>query len=147
MIVVLVGIALVAIGVHVDDPLARARDGGLDTFSRAGWESIVVLAIAVTAANLFHQGYWQRTWSATDPDEGAFVGLPFIQMEPSIFPAGLNPERISRRVDFPAPEGPTMAHISPGTTAPVAGARICFGRSVFRSVTVHASLSHERSAG
>lgn len=68
MIVILVGIALVAIGVHVDDPLARARDGGLDTFSRAGWESIAVLAIAVTAANLFHQGYWQRTWSATDPE-------------------------------------------------------------------------------
>jgi hypothetical protein len=72
---------------------------------------------------------------------------PFIQMAPSIFPAGLNPERISSSVDFPAPEGPTMAHISPGTTAPVAGARICLGSSVLRSVTVQASLNQERSAG
>ena len=75
------------------------------------------------------------------------TGLPFIQIAPSILPAGLYPERISRSVDLPAPEGPTMAHISPGTTAPVAGARICFGRSVLRSVTVQASLNHERSAG
>ncbi len=66
MIVILVSVAVVAMFVHVDDPLARARDGGLDTFSRAGWESIIVLGIAITAANLFHQGYWQRTWSATD---------------------------------------------------------------------------------
>jgi len=64
MILVLVAIAMAAILIHVDDPLERARDGGLTTFSRAGWESIVVLSIAITAANLFHQGYWQRTWSA-----------------------------------------------------------------------------------
>ncbi|MET0881833.1 MAG: sodium:solute symporter, partial [Acidimicrobiales bacterium] len=64
MILVLVAIAMAAILIHVDDPLDRARDGGLTTFSRAGWESIVVLSIAITAANLFHQGYWQRTWSA-----------------------------------------------------------------------------------
>jgi Na+/proline symporter len=66
MIVILVSLALVAMFLHVDDPLARARDGGLDTLSRAGWESIIVLGIAITAANLFHQGYWQRTWSAAD---------------------------------------------------------------------------------
>ena len=72
---------------------------------------------------------------------------PFIQIAPSILPAGRKPDRISKSVDFPAPEGPTMAHISPGTTAPVAGARICLGSSVFLSVTVHASLNHERSAG
>ena len=65
-IVVLLAVALGAVVLHVDEPLARARDGGLTTFSRAGWESILVLGIAITAANLFHQGYWQRTWSATD---------------------------------------------------------------------------------
>jgi solute:Na+ symporter, SSS family len=66
MILLLVGITVGAILIHVDDPLEAARDGGLDTFSRAGWESIVVLAIAIVAANLFHQGYWQRTWAAAD---------------------------------------------------------------------------------
>ena len=29
-----------------------------------GWSAGLTLVIAVTAANLFHQGYWQRVWSA-----------------------------------------------------------------------------------
>ncbi len=66
MIVVLLAVAMVAIVLHVDQPLARATDTGLSVFSRPGWESIVVLGIAITAANLFHQGYWQRSWSAAD---------------------------------------------------------------------------------
>ncbi len=74
MIIGLVAIAVGAILFHVDDPLQAARDGGLDTFSRSGWESIVVLAIAITAANLFHQGYWQRTWAADDAETVARAG-------------------------------------------------------------------------
>ncbi|AOY87361.1 sodium:solute symporter [Marinobacter salinus] len=37
----------------------------------------LTLVIAVTAANLFHQGYWQRLWSARDPEtlsRGAVFG-------------------------------------------------------------------------
>ncbi len=37
----------------------------------------VTLVIAVTAANLFHQGYWQRLWSARDTSalrSGALIG-------------------------------------------------------------------------
>lgn len=37
----------------------------------------ITLVIAVTAANLFHQGYWQRLWSAKDTDSlrsGALIG-------------------------------------------------------------------------
>jgi Na+/proline symporter len=75
VIAVLMLVAIVAILLHVDDPLARARDGGLDTFSRAGWESIAVLSIAITAANLFHQGYWQRSWSAESSRVLARAGL------------------------------------------------------------------------
>lgn len=33
---------------------------------RVGVEAAVTLLIAVTAANLFHQGYWQRVWAARD---------------------------------------------------------------------------------
>lgn len=29
-----------------------------------GWSAGLTLIVAVTAANLFHQGYWQRVWSA-----------------------------------------------------------------------------------
>ncbi len=66
MIVGLVVVVIGAIFVDVGEPLATAEDGGLTTFTRSGWESIIVLSIAIVAANLFHQGYWQRTWSAAD---------------------------------------------------------------------------------
>ncbi|MPY94125.1 MAG: sodium:solute symporter [Acidimicrobiia bacterium] len=64
-------LALLALGVgaivcHVDGPLRAAVDGGLTHVDRAGVETIVVLVVAVTAANLFHQGYWQRMWAAAD---------------------------------------------------------------------------------
>lgn len=54
--------------------------------SSAAWPSIassdalsvaLTLVIAVTAANLFHQGYWQRVWAARDDHSlarGAWVG-------------------------------------------------------------------------
>ena len=64
-IIVLLTVAMGAILINVDDPLARAQDTGLPTFSRAGWETLIVLCIAITVANLFHQGYWQRSWSAS----------------------------------------------------------------------------------
>ncbi|BBI63328.1 hypothetical protein HSBAA_46340 [Vreelandella sulfidaeris] len=37
----------------------------------------LTLVIAVTAANLFHQGYWQRVWAAQDNQSlgrGAWLG-------------------------------------------------------------------------
>ncbi len=42
-----------------------------------GWGAGLTLVIAVTAANLFHQGYWQRVWSAASDTalaRGAAVG-------------------------------------------------------------------------
>lgn len=44
---------------------------------RPGVEAAITLIIAVTAANLFHQGYWQRVWAAADDRalrRGALVG-------------------------------------------------------------------------
>lgn len=66
LILALLALGLGAILIHVDGPLTAAMDGGLTRFDRAGVETIVVLLVAVTAANLFHQGYWQRMWAATD---------------------------------------------------------------------------------
>jgi SSS family solute:Na+ symporter len=42
-----------------------------------GLSVALTLVIAVTAANLFHQGYWQRLWAARDPralGTGALIG-------------------------------------------------------------------------
>ncbi len=66
LILALLAFGLGAILLHVGDPLGAAMDGGLTRVDRAGAETIVVLLVAVTAANLFHQGYWQRMWAATD---------------------------------------------------------------------------------
>jgi Na+/proline symporter len=66
LIVALLAAGVVAIAVDVDDPVGAAVDGGLTAIDPAGFEAIGVLVIAVTAANLFHQGYWQRMWAAAD---------------------------------------------------------------------------------
>lgn len=61
---VLTGVAAV-IG-NVSGPGELASAGGIGQISRTGAETFVVLVIAIVAANLFHQGFWQRVWSATD---------------------------------------------------------------------------------
>ncbi len=77
IVVALVAVGISAILIHESDPLGAAADGGLTDLTRPGLETFVVLAIAVTAANLFHQGYWQRIWSAADDRSlrrGAWIG-------------------------------------------------------------------------
>lgn len=65
---------------------AFAIAGGVDRISftpgafaveRVGLEVALTLVIAVTAANIFHQGYWQRVWAARDEStltRGALLG-------------------------------------------------------------------------
>lgn len=48
------------------DVSAAWRNSGLLGIDASGLKVALTLLIAVTAANLFHQGYWQRTWSAQD---------------------------------------------------------------------------------
>lgn len=77
LVVVLLVVAGVAVVTSVDRPFAAAGDLGLNGIDRAGFETMVTLVIAVTAANLFHHGYWQRVWSARDDDalrRGALFG-------------------------------------------------------------------------
>ncbi|GGI08073.1 sodium:solute symporter family transporter [Egicoccus halophilus] len=61
----------------VDAPVPAARQLGLLEVARPGLESAFTLVLAVTAANLFHHGYWQRVWSARDDRalrHGALLG-------------------------------------------------------------------------
>lgn len=55
-----------AMAANVGNPISLAAAGGIGRISRVGAETFVVLVIAIVAANLFHQGFWQRVWSATD---------------------------------------------------------------------------------
>lgn len=62
----LVGAAAAAVAVDVPAPAASLRAGGIGELSRTGVDLFVVLVIAIIAANLFHQGFWQRVWAARD---------------------------------------------------------------------------------
>lgn len=64
--VVLLAVAAAAAVTTIADPVAAVSASGLLGVQRAGVESAVTLIIAVTAANLFHHGYWQRVWAAAD---------------------------------------------------------------------------------
>ena len=86
----LVTAVIVAIVVDVDDPGARAIDGGLTSVTQTGLEVLIVLVIAITAANLFHQGFWQRVWAAKDEQtlvRGALLGG--VLVIPVLFLLGL----------------------------------------------------------
>lgn len=85
----LIAIAVVATVATVDAPVAGMRTAGLLGADRVGLESAATLIIAVTAANLFHQGYWQRVWAARDDRtlrRGALVGAAITV--PVVFIAG-----------------------------------------------------------
>ncbi len=44
--------------------IQASYDGGLNTFTFASFKSALAVILAVTAAEIFSQGYWQRTYSA-----------------------------------------------------------------------------------
>lgn len=77
LVVVLLGVAATAALTTVDAPTATARESGLLGVDRGGVSTALTLIIALTAANLFHHGYWQRVWAARDDAalrRGALLG-------------------------------------------------------------------------
>ena len=81
MIVALLATGAVAIFVDTRAPAEAVRASGLMGVERVGLEVALTLVIAVVAANMFHQGYWQRMWAATDQralDRGALLGSAVV---------------------------------------------------------------------
>lgn len=68
LVIVAFAVLLFAVGGPgaVAQSLAEARPELLDAGHVPGGETAVALVIAVLAANLFHQGYWQRTFAGRD---------------------------------------------------------------------------------
>jgi SSS family solute:Na+ symporter len=86
----LVAAAAVAVAAEIGDPGGRAEAAGLTRLDGTGAEVFVVLVIAVVAANLFHQGFWQRVWAArgdTELRRGVLLGGLLIL--PVVFLLGL----------------------------------------------------------
>ena len=51
-----------------DNIMQASNTGGLSTFTFPSFKSAIAVILAVTAAEIFSQGYWQRTYSAVDED-------------------------------------------------------------------------------
>ncbi len=103
-------VAAVALG-RLDAPGDAFRDSGLLSIERGGIEVAITLIIAVTAANLFHQGYWQRVWAAQDDRglrrAGIVGGLASI---PGVIIVGvLGIIATGAALDFGAPPAPFFA--------------------------------------
>lgn len=78
LILVTLGVGIV-LG-NAPEAFQSARSAGLTSFTRVGAESLVVLVIGIGAANFFHQGYWQRIWSAQDEPNlirGSWLGAAY----------------------------------------------------------------------
>lgn len=66
LLVSLLAVAFGAVVIDVPDAGSAFADSGLLGIDRLGVEVALTLVIAVVAANMFHQGYWQRVWAARD---------------------------------------------------------------------------------
>jgi solute:Na+ symporter, SSS family len=85
LLLALLAVAAVAALVALPSPGAALTQAGLLGVDRIGIEVALTLIIAVTVANLFHQGYWQRVWAAHDDRAlargaalGAGLSIPVI---------------------------------------------------------------------
>lgn len=85
LVALLLTVGLGAVVSVVATPASALTASGLLGIDRVGIEAALTLVIAVTAANLFHQGYWQRVWAAADPRAlqrgalgGAFLSMPVV---------------------------------------------------------------------
>jgi solute:Na+ symporter, SSS family len=78
LLIGLLVIGAAAVLIDLADPETAFTESGLLDVNWTGIEVAITLIIAVTAANLFHQGYWQRVWSAESDSalaKGAAIGV------------------------------------------------------------------------
>ncbi len=107
---------------------------GLLGVDRVGVEAAITLVIAVTAANVFHQGYWQRVWAA-DSDRtlrrASLLGAVLIV--PVILVAGLSGVvAVAAGADLGTPPAPFWALLG-GLPAWVAAAALILGVALVAS--------------
>lgn len=77
LLVSLLAVAFGAVVTEIPDAGSAFADSGRLGIDRLGLEVALTLVIAVVAANMFHQGYWQRVWAARDVSSlhrGAAIG-------------------------------------------------------------------------
>jgi solute:Na+ symporter, SSS family len=115
-VLVMALLAAAAVAVIVEAPPATATPDRVELdallgLGRPGMEAAVTLIIAVTAANVFHQGYWQRVWAAQDDaalTRGATLGA--LATVPVVAVVGvLGIVAAGRGLDLGSPPAPFFA--------------------------------------
>ncbi|CAN5574447.1 hypothetical protein BH24ACT14_BH24ACT14_02230 [soil metagenome] len=103
--------AMLALAPGAQPPAAGATAAGPN-----GWSVALTLIIAVTAANMFHQGYWQRVWAARDDralGRGAVLGV--LTTVPVVAALGyLGISAAARGVALGSPPAPFFALLAGG---------------------------------
>ncbi len=90
IVLILMVIVSIAFGASVKVDPRLIESTPLLKPSQIAWESIYTLTVANLSANLFHQGYWQRVYSAQDDNELRKASiLASILTFPVIFLIGL----------------------------------------------------------
>jgi solute:Na+ symporter, SSS family len=134
MIFALLTAAAVAIFRDGVSSSASFRASGLLGVGRPGLEAAATLVVAVIAANMFHQGYWQRIWSARDERalaRGAAFGMATTL--PVVLIVGLfGMLAIARGVDLGAPPVPFFALLT-GLPAWMGGVILVLGIALVAS--------------
>ena len=107
-------LAAATFGIVTTSPPSAAPAGGVGVPFPVGLEVALTLIIAVTAANMFHQGYWQRVWAAAD--DGALrrgVVIGSLTTMPVVAVLGyLGYLAASRGLELGTPPAPFFAAIS-----------------------------------
>lgn len=75
LVLLLLGVGVVVAVGRLADPGGALRASGRLGIDRIGIEAAITLVLAITAANLFHHGYWQRVFAARDRRSLAAGGL------------------------------------------------------------------------
>ena len=81
LVLAFLAVAAAAVVAGSGSPVEELREGGAGSVTGLGAETFVVLFLAIVAANLFHQGFWQRVWAARDRrvlTRGALGGAAII---------------------------------------------------------------------
>ncbi|RHZ81112.1 hypothetical protein Glove_123g158 [Diversispora epigaea] len=69
-VIILIVISTIAFGVNVKIDTSKIGESGLlNLGDKLGWELLWIMTVAVTFANLFHEGYWQRTFASKNDRE------------------------------------------------------------------------------
>ncbi len=110
----LLAVGAVAVAVVAPPSPGQVAATGLSTLDARGFEVAAALIIAVTVANLFHQGYWQRVWAAADARtlaRGAWGGAVLIVPAVALV-GGIGIAAAAHGLELGAPPAPLFALVA-----------------------------------